>query len=203
MVLVVNRLRTPQARRIQAASLERSFKIMSGREDVARSLARTWRQERMQRPDNVLSAFIGAAVDHELAEGAPSAGESAQQPPMDAGKLAQDVLALAVPQLCATLQQHFDQRFDALAARLEAQRGGNIVNLNVRSPKRPTQHAGREAPLAIAPVGGSRPLPIAKFLDEKQRLDPSWAPVRRSVVMRFSHVAQAGSTIAMLVAIAL
>ena len=93
---------------------------MSGRDDVARSLANYWRQERMQRPDNVLLAFMGAAVDHEMQSVAPRAEDvqPAQQPSqMDAGKLAQDVLALAVPQLCATIQRHFDERFDALAAR--------------------------------------------------------------------------------------
>ncbi len=42
LVLIVNRLRTPQARRFQAASLEQSLVVMSGREDVARSLAEYW-----------------------------------------------------------------------------------------------------------------------------------------------------------------
>ena len=60
LVLIVNRLRTPQARRFQAASLEHSLVVMSGREDVARSLAEHWQQERMTRPDDVLLQFVGA-----------------------------------------------------------------------------------------------------------------------------------------------
>ena len=178
VILVINRLRTPQARRFQAASLEQSLLIMSGREDVARSLANYWRQERMQRPDNVLLAFTGAAVDHELPSAAPGAMQPAQRPPMDAGNLAQDVLALAVPQLCATIQRQFDERFDALAARLQAQRGDNIVNLNVRSPKRPLQQVGPGPPLAVAANDGGPPLPAAKFLDQKERQDPRWANTR-------------------------
>ncbi len=191
VILVINRLRTPQARRFQAASLEQSWLIMSGREDVARSLANYWRQERMQRPDNVLLAFTGAAVDHELPSAAPGAMQPAQRPPMDAGKLAQDVLALAVPQLCATIQRQFDERFDALAARLQAQRGDNIVNLNVRSPKRPLQQVGLGPPLAVAANDGGPPLPAAIFLDQKERHDPNWAPIRKSFMQTFTNVAMA------------
>ena len=56
LVVMINRLRTPQARRFKLASLEQSLVIMSGRQDVASSLAKYWREERMARPDNVLVA---------------------------------------------------------------------------------------------------------------------------------------------------
>ena len=39
VVLAINRLRTPQARRFRAASLEQSLKIMGGNDEVARGLA--------------------------------------------------------------------------------------------------------------------------------------------------------------------
>ena len=66
LVLVVNRVRTPQARRFQLAALEQSLVLMSGREDIARSLAKYWREERMARPDNALLQFMGAAVGHDV-----------------------------------------------------------------------------------------------------------------------------------------
>ena len=53
LVLVINRLRTPQARRFQLASLEQSLVLMSGRQDVACSLAKYWREECMARPDMI------------------------------------------------------------------------------------------------------------------------------------------------------
>jgi hypothetical protein len=59
VVLVINRLRMPLARRFQAVSLEQSLVLMSGREDVARSLASYWRAERMARPDDALLQFLG------------------------------------------------------------------------------------------------------------------------------------------------
>ncbi len=86
VVLVINRLRTPQARRFQAASHEQSLKIMGGDDEVARNLAAYWRQERMVRPDNALLAFLGvaagpdAAVDRDLVPAEP--------PAMDADQLA-------------------------------------------------------------------------------------------------------------------
>ncbi len=44
---------------------------------------------------------------------------------------------------------------------------------------------------AIAAVGGGPPLPIGKFLDGKQRVDPSWLPVRKSYQQNFTNVAMA------------
>ena len=107
----------------------------------------------MARPSNALLAFLGVAVG----SGADEAQLQPRQSPVDAGQLARscsDAIARAMPQLCDTLRRHFDARFDALAGRLETERSDNIVNLNVRSPKRPTQQAGREPQAAIAAVGG-------------------------------------------------
>ena len=66
VVLVVNRMRTPAARRFRTAALEQSLVLMSGRQDVASKLATYWREERMARPDNFLLQFVGAAVNHEV-----------------------------------------------------------------------------------------------------------------------------------------
>ncbi len=90
----------------------------------------------------------------------------------------------ALLRLCDTIMRQSDQRL--VAMRQELGRGGH-VNLNVRAPKRASPYA---PVLALGPAGG-RPLPIAKFLGEKQRMDDSWGPVRRSFVLCFSRVALA------------
>ena len=79
LVLVVNRLRTPQARRFQLASLEHSLVLMSGRQDVASRLAKYWREERMARPDNFLLLFMGATVDREVPPRSEDGASEVQQ----------------------------------------------------------------------------------------------------------------------------
>ena len=99
-----------------------------------------------------------------------------------------DVLARAIPDFCANLQRHLDDNFEALAARLQAP----ILNLNVRSPKRfQQQQFGARPQVAIAIVGAGSPLPVAKFLHEKQRADPSWASIRKSYAQNFTNVVMA------------
>ena len=66
VVLIINRLRTAQARKFRAVALEQTLVLMPGREDIAKGLADYWRQEHMCRPDNALLQFMGAAVDHGL-----------------------------------------------------------------------------------------------------------------------------------------
>ena len=99
-----------------------------------------------------------------------------------------DALARAMPDFCANLPRHLDDRFEALAARLQAP----LLNLNVRSPKRLLQQQfGARSQVAIVAVGAGSPLPVAKFLDEKQRADPSWAPIRKSYAQNFTKVVMA------------
>ena len=40
-------------------------------------------------------------------------------------------------------------------------------------------------------VGAGSPLPVAKFLDEKQRADPRWASIRKSYAQNFTNVVMA------------
>jgi hypothetical protein len=122
LVLVINRLRTPQARRFQLASLEQSLVLMSGRQDVASSLAKYWREERMARPDNFLLQFVGAAVNHEV----PLRSENDASELQPGGgvvearvvRACQDVFASAVPKLVDALAAKFQ---DVLAAQARAQ----------------------------------------------------------------------------------
>jgi len=62
-----------------------------------------------------------------------------------------------------------------------------VVNLNVRAPKRA---AARQPQLAGALVGVGRPFPVARFLDCKEREDPTWKSVRRSFAPTFGMQVQ-------------
>ena len=149
VVLIVNRLRTPEARRFQMASIEQSFMLMAGREDIARRLAAYWRAERMARPDNCLLQFLGVAVDHELPA---SASAPSDHIPQQLHAQVTDAIARALPQLCDTLKGHIDQRFEHLASRFGAERA------IVARPSSGTVGGGAD----------SRPLPLTQYLDERE-----------------------------------
>ena len=76
--------------------------------------------------------------------------------------------------ILATIQERFEQ---------DRQR----VNLNVRAPKRPAPH---QPQIARDLAGVGRPYPVAKFLDSKEREDPSWKIARRSFAPAFSMQVQ-------------
>ena len=60
------------------------------------------------------------------------------------------------------------------------------VNLKVRAPKRTSNHPQITRDLAVA----GRPFPVARFLDEKEREDPSWKSARRSFAPTFGTQVQ-------------
>ena len=76
--------------------------------------------------------------------------------------------------ILATIQERFEQ---------DRQR----VNLNVRAPKRLRPH---QPQIARSLAGVGRPFPVAKFLDSKEREDPSWKIARRSFAPAFSMQVQ-------------
>ena len=76
--------------------------------------------------------------------------------------------------ILATIQERFEQ---------DRQR----VNLNVRAPKRSAPH---QPQIARDLAGVGRPYPVAKFLDSKEREDPSWKIARRSFAPAFSMQVQ-------------
>ena len=118
VVLVVNRMRTPAARRFRTAALEQSLVLMSGRQDVASRLAKYWREERMARPDNVLLQFMGAAVDHEMALRSEDVASGQDGGAVEARmvRACQDFLsASAVPKLVDALAAQARAQQDALA----------------------------------------------------------------------------------------
>ena len=61
------------------------------------------------------------------------------------------------------------------------------VNLNVRAPKRA---AANQPEVARNMSGVGRPFPVAKFLDTKEKEDPSWKSARRGVAPSFGTIVQ-------------
>ena len=89
-----------------------------------------------------------------------------------------EAIAKAVPGIIERLSAHIDERMAQ-----DRQR----VNLNVRAPKRDVPH---QPQIARSLAGVGRPFPVAKFLDSKEREDPSWKCARRSFAPAFSMQVQ-------------
>lgn len=122
----------------------------------------------VRRPDDPRRVF-GEAV-----EAAAPMGEQ------QLARVCSDIVTRTVPAILEKVTLHIDERLASLESRQR-------VNLNVRAPKR---SAPRNQPVArdIAHVG--RPLPIAKFLDAKQREDQSWSSARKSFAPSFGMQVQ-------------
>ena len=89
-----------------------------------------------------------------------------------------NALERAIPGIINKLSAHIDERLEHLSARQR-------VNLNVRAPKRAVPN-----PQLAKSIAGVRPYPIAHFLDEKEREDPTWKGVRRSFAPTFGMQVQ-------------
>ena len=209
LVLVTNCLRAPQARRFQLASLEQSLVLMSGRQDVASSLAKYWREERMARPDNFLLQFVGAAVNHEvpLRSEDEAAGQGTGAVEARVVRACQDFFCSAAPKLVDALAAKFQ---DVLAAQARAQQDAlaalqaaasqlssvrPVVNIN-SSPRGgldALEHANLDAPEddgAAARIRGSA-APHSGFLRSCWRLQWTHAGVRHTAVsMQFAILMQ-------------
>ena len=74
-----------------------------------------------------------------------------------------DIVGRTVPLMLDKLSSYIDERLAHVGTR-------QVVNLNVRAPKRP---ASQLPHVATDIAGAGRPLPLAKFLDEKERADTS------------------------------
>jgi hypothetical protein len=90
-----------------------------------------------------------------------------------------EALAGAVPRIIDRLTAHMDERLAQLDGRQR-------VNLNVRAPKRAAPY---DPPIA-RDIAGARPFPVAKFLDQKEREDPTWRESRRSFAPTFGMLVQ-------------
>ena len=127
-------------------------------------------QEEMaaQRPEDLRRIF-GEAVE----AAAHSSGEQLS-------RMCTDIIARALPVVVDKLTAHIDERLAHLESRQR-------VNLNVRAPKR---LAVQSPPIARSIASTTRPFPLARFLDEKERDDPSWWAARKSFSPTFGMQVQ-------------
>ena len=77
------------------------------------------------------------------------------------------------------------EAFARIQERLDEDRAR--VNLNVRAPKRAAPH---QPQITRDLLGAGRPFPVSRYLDEKEREDPTWAAARRSFAPAFSMTVQ-------------
>ena len=107
-------------------------------------------------------------------------GEAVEASPSSSGPLVAQVLSNMNERLTKQEQllTHIHERLEHDRAR---------VNLNVRAPKRAAPY---QPQITRDLAGVGRPLPVAKFLDVKEREDPSWKGVRRSFAPAFGTVVQ-------------
>jgi hypothetical protein len=91
-----------------------------------------------------------------------------------------DIVARALPTVIERLSAHIDARLALVEAR-------QCVNLNVRAPKRAAPYA---RPIAMDISHAGRPYPVARFLDDREREDPTWKDVRKSFAPAFGTVVQ-------------
>ena len=102
--------------------------------------------------------------------------------------------------VCTMLQERIAAQIDerlAAYAREQAEALARIqerldedrqrVNLNVRCPKGAATH---QPPITRNIVGAGRPFPVARFLDEMERVDTTWKAARKSFAPTFSMVTQ-------------
>ena len=122
----------------------------------------------MQTPADSRRAF-GEAVE---AIAAPSAEYLS--------RVCTDIVGRAVPVMIDKLSSYIDERLAHMGTRA-------VVNRNVRAPKRP---ASQLPQIACDISGAGRPFPIAKFLDQKEREDPTWSTARKSFAPAFGMLTQ-------------
>jgi len=126
------------------------------------------------------------------------AGQAPEDPRRIFGEAVEASSSASGPQLAqvlSTVYQRLTNQEQTLAVqgqllariheRLEQDR--QRVNLNVRAPKRAAPH---QPQIARDIAGAGRPFPVARFLDQKEREDPTWKCARRSFVPTFGMQVQ-------------
>ena len=90
------------------------------------------------------------------------------------------IVTRTVPAILEQVTAHIEERLAHVESRQR-------VNLNVRAPKRAAAH---NQPLARDISHAGRPYPVSKYLDQKEREDPSWSSVRKSFAPSFGMQVQ-------------
>ena len=114
---------------------------------------------------------FGEAVE---AAGAPSGEQQLV-------RMCSEIVARALPEVLDKLTAHIDGRLAHLESR-------HRVNLNVRAPQK--RSLLQDPPIASDIAGAGRPLPVSKFLDDKEREDHSWKCARKSFSPSFGMLIQ-------------
>ena len=188
VVLLINRMRTARARKFRATALQQSLLLMSGRDDVAKSMAEYWRRERMCRPDSALLQFLGAAVDHELPTttpcSSPDAGCLQPMPPLAADRdqltqVCSEALARAIPEVSRLMLEVFTAKIEELSLRMAtAQTEWQTAALQKVEA---TLREARATPALVIDVDaqehppsddtpcGSSPVKVGRFLQDRWR----------------------------------
>ena len=91
-----------------------------------------------------------------------------------------DIVARTLPALLERATRHIDERLAHSESRTR-------VNLNVRAPKRAAAH---NHPVVRDIAQAGTPLPIARFLDQREQEDNSWGHVRKSFAPSFGMQVQ-------------
>jgi hypothetical protein len=125
----------------------------------------------VQNPEDPRRLF-GEAV--EAAGAAPVTGEQ------QLARVCTDIVARTLPAVLERVTRHIDERLAHSESRTR-------VNLNVRAPKRAAAH---NHPVVRDIAQAGRPLPIARFLDQREREDNSWGHVRKSFAPSFGMQVQ-------------
>ena len=192
IVLLINRMRTARARKFRATALQQSLLLMSGRDDVAKSMAEYWRRERMCRPDAALLQFLGAAVDHELPTSTPCSSPDATclqpMPSLTADReqmaqLCSDAIARAIPEVSRLMLEVFSAKFEELSKRIAASQAE--WQTAALQKVEATLREARAAPALVIDVDaqehppsddtpcGSSPVKVGRFLQDRWKDD--WA----------------------------
>ena len=97
--------------------------------------------------------------------------------PQDMARVCAEAVNNAIPRIIEQLARHLDQRMQIPSRQ---------INFNVRAPKR----AANQPPSSRDISGAGRPLPLAKYLDEREDADLSWGGVRKSFAPSFGMMMQ-------------
>jgi hypothetical protein len=113
-------------------------------------------------------------------EAVEAAGDDTVVGEQQLARVCTDIVTRLLPRLLERVTAHLDERLATLEARQH-------VNLNVRAPKRAAVH---NHPVVRDIAHAGRPLPVARFLDQKEREDPSWSSARKSFAPSFGMQVQ-------------
>ena len=171
IVEIIMLLPGQQAARVRRTAAELLCRYLGGDLSLVNEVCRNrgmQEQLAVQNPDDARRVF-GEAV-----EAATPMGEE------QLARVCTAIVTRTVPAILEQVTAHIEERLAHVESRQR-------VNLNVRAPKRAAAH---NQPLARDITQAGRPYPVSKFLDMKERADPSWRSARKSFAPSFGMQVQ-------------